>query len=305
MLVFLTGATGYIGSAVAAELLRAGHRVRGLTRSPERAAELKSAGLEPVVGELARPETYAVAAAGCDAAVHLGYEPGPRTEEVDRAALTALLAAARGAGPLMAVVYTSGVWVLGARRGGPAVEEDPPAPLSVVSWRPALESAALTAGGGALAVAVVRPGCVYGGRGGLYGRMLLAAVEDHEVPLVGNGRNAWAAVYLDDLARLYRLVLERRAQGLFHATDGASEPLLEVAESFLEAAGGGSVSVRPLSEALREMGPFAEGLAIDQRVSSAKARDQLGWRPQLDSVVRHAPELLAQWHERAGPLSVA
>lgn len=305
MKVFLTGATGYIGSGVAAALVRAGHRVRGLTRSREGAAALEAAGVAAVRGDLSRPETYALPAADCDAIVHLGYETGPRTAEVDQTALTALLETARATKRPRALVYTSGVWVMGAHRGEPAIEADPPAPLPVVSWRPALERLALAAGGGALRTAVVRPGCVYGGRGGLYGRMLQSAVEEHEVRLVGNGRNAWAAVYLDDLAELYRRVLETRPQGIFHATDGSAEPLRDVAQAFLDAAGGGSLSVRPLAEALREQGPFAEGLAVDQRVSSEKARRELGWVPRLRSVVKHAEALLAQWHERAGPLSVA
>lgn len=305
MQVFVTGATGYIGSAVVAALLRAGHRVCGLTRSRERADELSAAGVAPVVGELSNPGTYASAAGRCDALLHLGFEAGPRAAEVDRIALEALLEAADVARRPRLVVYTSGVWVMGAHRGMPAAEDDPPAPLPVVAWRPALETLALAAGGGRVATAVVRPGCVYGGRGGLYGRLLQDAVEEHEVRLTGDGRNAWAAVYLDDLAELYRLLVVRRPDGLYHATDGSSDALQDVAEAFLDAAGGGTVSLRPLKEALRTDGPFAEGLALDQRVSSDKARRELGWRPRLASPARNAATLLALWRAKAGPLSVS
>ncbi|TBR18073.1 NAD-dependent epimerase/dehydratase family protein [bacterium] len=305
MQVFLTGATGYIGSAVAAALLRAGHDVRGLARSRAKAAELQAAGVAAVLGELSNPGTYAQAAGACDAIVHAGFETGPRAAEVDRLALEALLEAAQVSGRPKSLVYTSGVWVMGRHHGAPGTEEDPPAPLPIVSWRPAVETLALAAGGGRLATAVVRPGCVYGGCGGLYGRMLQAAVEEHEVVLTGAGRNAWAAVYLDDLADLYVRLVERHPDGIFHATDGSADPLAEVAEAFLEAAGGGALVLRPLADALREDGPFAEGLALDQRVSSEKARRELGWRPSLSSPANHAPALLALWRAKAGPLSVS
>ena len=140
-------------------------------------------------------------------------------------------------------------------------------------WRPSVEKAVLTTVHDGLSVAVVRPGCVYGESGGLYGMMFQSLLTDRRLKLVGNGANCWASVYLDDLVELYRLMLEHRPnRQIFHATDGSADPVRKVAEAFAEAAGGGEVTDWPIERARRRLGPLADALALDQRVSSEKAR---------------------------------
>jgi len=275
-----------------------------LARSAEKAAPLKAEGMTVVLGELKRPDSYLPAAERCDVLVHAGFEYGPRAAQTDRTALEALAGCARsGRGP-RALVYTSGVWVLGPRGDAAADEEAPLRPPEAVAWRPAHEALALDAARGGVSAAVVRPGCVYGGREGLYALMFRSLFETRAIRLAGDGRNAWASVYLDDLAELYRLVVEKRPEReVYHATDGSADPIGAVAEAFVEAAGGGAVETRPLSEARRELGPMADALAMDQRVSSAKARRELGWSPRLDSAARNAALLLTGWHDR--PIGMA
>ena len=138
MRIFLTGATGYIGSAVLDAFVRAGHQVTALVRDPARAELLSSRGTVCVVGELANSSTFAAAARTSDALVHTAFEGSKRGPAVDRQAIDALLEAAqwrRTRGNPTAVVYTSGVWVLGSTQGE-ADEEAPVRPTPLVAWRP-------------------------------------------------------------------------------------------------------------------------------------------------------------------------
>src|SRR5215470_11478279 len=143
MRIFLTGATGYIGSAVLDALVRSGHDVTALVRNNEKARGVARRGAHPVVGELSDPDSYRANADGQDGYVHAAFDArsgqGPA---IDRLVLETLLAAARR--PRTAgsqsptkrfIIYTSGVWVLG-RSPEPATEDAPLNPVDHVSWRP-------------------------------------------------------------------------------------------------------------------------------------------------------------------------
>jgi len=306
MKVFLTGATGYIGLAVGRALVQARHQVTGLTRSPSRRDELAAAGISPWVGDLRRPDSYNAEAGKAEAVVHAGFESGPEAAVVERRAVETLLACCRRGDEPRLFVYTSGVWVLGPRRDLDADETSALAPLPNVAWRPEVERIVLDAAGGSVSTVVLRPGCVYGGEGGLYGMMLASLRERGVIPLVGDGANCWASVERDDLAELYRRVLEKRpSRQVYHATDGSAEPIRDVARAFIAAAGGGKTETVPLARALQEMGPFAEALAMDQRVSSDKARRELGWRPQVASASSAAAALLEQCRLRPADHPIA
>jgi len=306
MKIFLTGATGYIGSGLARRLSRDGHEVVALTHSAAKSAQMREHGLIPVVGDLSKPDSWRREADACEALIHLGFEFGQRAEAVDRAAVAGLIRSAKASRAPRLLIYTSGVWVLGNSRGAPADEDAPLNPPEIVGWRPAVEEAVLASSGGGLSVAVVRPGCVYGERGGLYGMMFQSILTERKARLVGGGSNCWASVYLDDLVELYSLILNKRpSRGLYHATDGAVEPVSTVAEAFAEAAGGAEISDWPIEEARGKLGAFADALALDQRVSSAKARRELGWQPKVTSAAKHAELLLAQWEAEVSLPSVA
>jgi nucleoside-diphosphate-sugar epimerase len=277
--VFVTGATGYIGSALVRALMAAGHEVTGLVRD-------KPTPARAVRGDLKSPATYEAAARECDAIVHTGFELSPRGSEADRIAIDALLRAARGP-----FVYTSGVWVLGATGG--ADETAPVNPLPIVAWRPAHEQLVLDAFAGKVPTAVVRPGIVFGGRGGLFEGFFTGQ------PFVGAGENRWPTVHVDDLADLYVRVLEtpltRHENRIFHATDGTREKVAPMARSLARAAGAPEPRALPLEEARTSMGAaFADALALDQVVVSPGSEKRLGWRPRVRGVVRNAGLLVRE-----------
>src|SRR4051812_36741121 len=160
MQVFLTGATGYIGSAVLDAMIKGGHRVTALVRDPERAERLSAMGANPIIGELGVPKTYVNAVKAADAVVHAALESSPRGVAKDRQALDTMLGAQTEAsqadGKSRVFVYTSGVWVLG-RAPMSAAEDAPLDPPQHVEWRPAHEEVVLSAFSASLRTVVVRP----------------------------------------------------------------------------------------------------------------------------------------------------
>lgn len=284
MKVFVTGATGYIGSAVVTELAGGGHEVLGLTRSAEKSSYLEGMGVEPVVGNLRDPGSYRGAAAGADALVHLAAADSGDRDAVDRTAVDTLLAAARegGAGGL---VYTSGCFVLGETGGEPAHEDaSTDGAPALVAWRPAHEERVLDAADEALATAVIRPGMVYGGAEGAFADLFASAEQDGAARVVGDGSNRWSPVHREDVARLYRMVVERWGQGIFHCAEDA-ERVRDLAAAASRAVGAeGRIREVPVAEARKEMGAFADALTMDQVVGCRRAR-AFGWAPA------HAPFL--------------
>lgn len=293
MRVFVTGGTGYIGSAVAAALLAAGHKVSGLSRSHESDTVLGRLGVEPVRGTLGAVANLVPYMAQHDVLVHAGvdYGLGPAG---DAEAIDAMLAAARQGGGPRAVIYTSGVWVLGTTPK-PA-DEDAPADRApaAVAWRPGHERRVLDAATEELATAVVRPGMVFGERRGLVSPFFAKAVKEGAAAYVGEGANHWALVHRDDLAELYRLLCEKQARGVFHGVDGASPTLAEVARAASVAAGKGAIRSVPLEEARKTMGPMADALALDQVVVAPRALE-LGWQPKQPPFIQSAGQAFREW----------
>src|SRR5262245_213159 len=200
MRIFLTGATGYIGSGVLDALVRAGHHVTALVRNHGKAARITERGAHPVVGNLAEPESYRAAAAAHDGYVHAALDATiGRAAAVDRTALDMLIAAAKRPRTANAssparrfIIYTSGVSVLGPTIE-PAGEDAPLNPSAHVSWRAEHEQLVLAAATDHLRTIVVRPGYVYGGGEGMGGDLFKAASDW----LVGGGRDgnhAWTMV---------------------------------------------------------------------------------------------------------------
>lgn len=298
MRIFLTGATGYVGSAVLDALLRGGHQVTALVRDPEKAERLSMRGTQPIVGELSKPKSYAAAAEAADGIIHAAYEYSKRGQKVDRDAIDTLLAAARrrtdgGATPFF--IYTSGVWVLG-KTIKPAAEDAPLNPAALVAWRPEHEKAVLDAGaGGRIRTALIRPGIVYGGSRGIIGDILKDA-GNGLVRVIGSGRNHWPCIYDRDLADLYvRIATQPDASGVFHANDEGDERVNEIAEAIAKhAKTPADIRHVPLEEARSKMGDYADALALDQKVRSPRAR-ALGWTPALRSVAGNVARLLEEF----------
>src|SRR5260221_12442293 len=272
MRVFLTGATGFIGSSVAAALRARNHEVLALVRAEGDTSRLRSLGVTLVGGDL--ESLPALAAGGAlddvDAFVQTA-QPSRDPAAPSRTALETFLARNRY------TLYTSGVWVLGAGRSD---ETTPVRPFPLVPWRAALEELVLQANGG-----VLRPGCVYGGRQSLLAPWFAAAAKNEPVAVAGEGDNHWALVYLHDLTDCYVKIIEARSTGIHHAVDDSRATLDECARAV--APNGEITHVAPPA------GPFGDVLVANQEVGSQQTRRRLGWQPARDFL----GSVTEQWDE--------
>ena len=289
MEVFLTGATGYIGSAVAEALQKAGHKVTGLARSAEKAKQLEVQGIRPAVGDLLKPETIAAPARSASGVIHTANTNDVNSAKADAAAAHAILQALESSGGSgKPFVYTSGVWVFGSTGANVADERTPLNPTPLVAHRAAVEQEILGSKNRGVRAIVIRPALVFGrGGNGVLNMLRQSARENGAVRFVGDGQNRWPFVDVDDLAQLYVLALEKAPPGsLYNGSHGPSYRVREVAEAASIGAGAkGKTESWPLEEARKKLGPFADALALDQQISGEKARKELGWSPHAKSAL--------------------
>jgi nucleoside-diphosphate-sugar epimerase len=293
MKVLVTGSTGYLGLAIAARLVKSGNEVLGLARRPERAEALRSFGVKPVLGDIAEPESYLAELKNCDAVVQAAEFEGDAARG-DQLVLEAI----RGAvldGRVRRVLYTSGVWVHGDT--GDAIEDEAAElePAERVAWRPAHEDAALDLVEHEARVAVMRPGMVYGGAGGTLGDWFREARDGHTVSYPGDGSQHWTMVHRDDVAEAYRLALEHAQGGQrFLLVDESRFTVRELAEAVARATG---AEARPVEreQVLEREGTLGAAYLMDQRMTAAKARRELGWVPRHTSFVAEVEDLHREW----------
>jgi nucleoside-diphosphate-sugar epimerase len=268
MAVFVTGATGYIGSVICEKLRARGHDVCGLARSDEAERKLEGAGVAPVRGDLADLHVVRTAAASSEGVIHAA-----QASANDQAIAETILGALEGSGKPF--IYTSGVWVMGETRGRLAGEMFPCHPPAPLAWRLAVEKLVAGASDRKVCGIVIRPASVYGRRGGLIGGVLSG-----KIPVIGNGAYHWSFVHVDDLADLYVLAAEKAASGsLYIAADG---PAFQVSQLAAEA---GISNFVPLDEARQTLGAMADFLTLDQKVGSTRAARELRWRPVKPTVL--------------------
>ena len=282
MKVFLTGGSGYIGRSTIQALIRRGIEVTALARSEQSARTVAELGATPLAGALTDTGVLREAAGRADGVIHLGVDYSEGTAEVDRAAAEAMQDGA-GSRPY---VHTGGVWVYGDTDG--VVDEDAPlSPPRITAWRLDNEKRVLARASTGEHPVVVMPGVVYGRSGGLAqsffvepGRAACA------VPCIGDGSAHWALVHVDDIAELYVLALNAAAGSVYAGVSGQNLPLAEITLALSHAAGcPGRIDSLSLDEALQRMGPIAEAFALDQQLTGARARRELGWAPaRLDAL---------------------
>lgn len=300
MKVFVTGATGYVGSHVARAFRRAGHEVWGLVRSEAKAAGLAREEIRPVTGTLQQPSSWLSAAESCSVLVHCAVDSGSDPWTLDRAVVQALLKTADEGPRPKTFLYTSGVWVNGDTGGRLVDETTPLNPLALVAPRAATEKLVLGAPG--VRGLVMRPGCLYGERGGMPG-IWFAGAESKALQVVGDGRNRWAMVHADDVADAYVRAAEsgERAE-IFNVTDRSRSSVREMAEAAARAAlYTGEIGYVPVAEAAKTMGAFAAALAVDQHVDSRKAVSRLGWQPKHGGFVDEVETYFAAWKAARNP----
>ena len=285
--VLVTGATGYVGAAIADALLAAGHRVSGLARSEQSARKLEERGITGVRGDITDAGSLRGAAREVEAVVHAATTHGEEAEEADRSAVGAILDVFEGTNRTF--VYTSGGWVMGSTPEGVALadEESPIDPTPMLAWRPAVEELVLGAEG--VRSLVVRPALVYGAGGGVVEELVGWARERGAARFVSppEGGISWTLVHRDDLGDMYvRLLgLSLPNGGLIVAAGNGPYRVSEIASAAGRTAGvDGPAELWPLAEAREELGTYADALALDQRLSGKKARSLLGWSPSSPSI---------------------
>jgi nucleoside-diphosphate-sugar epimerase len=288
MKVALTGATGFIGSHVLAELREHGHEVTAIVRDDAHADIVAARGATPAVADLYDRRAVASLLAKADGAIHTASPGDATSADLDSAVVDAVTSAFGGTGkPYLQV---GGLWVYGAN---PSISEasafNAPA---LVSWKEPIERRVLGASG--IRAAVIVSSVAYGDGGGGIPGLLLGSPRDSAGNLImlGTGRQRWSTVHVADLAEFFRRVLEDdSARGYYVIGDGTNPTVAELTQAAAVTVGAPGAVPGSEDEARARLGDyFAEVLLLDQGTDAAKARADLGWRPvhpSLSDELRH------------------
>lgn len=288
MRVFVTGATGFIGSALVPELKQAGHHVLGLARSDAAATALTAAGAEVLRGDLDDLRSLQRGVALADGVIHAGFQPGfesfAAASETERRAVETFGAALAGSDrPL---VITSGTAAI--QPGRVATEDDATLFSSAMIPRIATEETATALAERGVRISVVRVSIVHGeGDRGLHVLpSLIRLARDKGVSAyVGEGDNRWPAVHVRDIANLYRLALEKGTAGArYHGVAEDGVTYREIAEVIAKRLGI-PVVAKTQEAAAEHFGLYAMFAGMNGRVSSRLTQERLGWRPAHASLL--------------------
>jgi len=281
MRIFVTGATGFIGTELVRELIEAGHQVRGLTRSEAGAKQLQAAGAEVHRGNLTDLDSLRSGATGMDVVVNLAFNHDDMSKFAENAAdeIKAIEALGSVLEPGKLLVVTSGVGILPGAPGQVRKETDQAVDVPGIPRRP--EQAAKAVAEKGVHVAIVWLPQVHDTRKQGLVTMLIPMVREKGVSAyLGDGSARWAAAPLMDVAHLYRLVVEKTGPGVtvYHAVDEDGVSAREIAEALGKGLHVPVISIAP-ERAAEHFGWFAHFAGLDMPASSEWTRKTLGWEP--------------------------
>jgi nucleoside-diphosphate-sugar epimerase len=288
MKVFVTGATGYVGSALIKNLTGAGHTVVGLARSDESAETLEAQGVEVHRGELSDPASLVEGAKRAEAVIHTAFpQMGPDTDfEAMMGMMTGAVAAIVDSlkGTDKTFILTSGAGGYGPQTDATPLDES--TPIIAPTHAPNEQIVMGAASEGVRAI-VLRPTIAYGHGGS---NPLLAWLGlSREIGggvYIGEGDALISSVYIDDMADLYRLALEKGKAGeAYNAASGSATTTKEIAEAISEVAGLGGKTVSIPPEEIEKAGFIGRLIATNMVVSTEKAKRELGWQPSGPSLL--------------------
>ena len=288
MKVALTGATGFIGSHILAELQAHGHEVTAIVRDDAQSATVAAQGASPAVVDLSDRPAVVKAFGAATAAIHTASPGDATSADLDSAVVDAAIEAFDGTGK--PYLHISGLWIYGANSS--ISETSPFKAPPMVSWKEPIERRVVDAGG--MRGVVIASSVAYGDGGGGIPGLLLGSPRDPAGNLImlGTGQQHWPTVHVADLADLFRRVLENdSARGYFVVGDGVNPTVAELTEAAAVAVGAPGRSPAQIEEARARLGDyFAEVLLLDQGTTATRARSELGWlpaRPGLVDEFRH------------------
>jgi len=277
--IFVTGAPGFIGSALLPELIQAGHQVLGLTRSEAGAEKLRGAGAEVLHGNIEDLESVRRGAADSDGVIHLAFNHDfsqfQKSADNDSEAIVAIGEVLLGSN--RPFVITSGTAIAANVDGKPSTEDAPTA-----SWNPRAASEVAVKGLTARGVntSVVRLPQVHDTRKqGLVPYLLSLAREKGVSAYIADGSNRWPAAHVSDVARLYRLAFEKAEPGaIYHAVDEEGVSMKAIVEAHARGLKVPVISIKP-EEAEAHFGWLARFAGHDMPSSSALTQEKLNWKP--------------------------
>ncbi len=280
MRVLILGATGSIGTAVAAELKDFGHQVVGLARTANSAGVLKNLGYGVVIGDIRAPADWSNIVNSVDAIVQVAVTFTDDMGAVDRCLIEELHRAVEQRPIPLRFIYTGGCWLYGATGDTVADEMTPFQPIASFAWM--VENAAFILAAERFNTAVIHPAMTYCQDGGILSRFAEQAAAQRSIEIWGNQDVRWPLVHRDDLATAYRLMLERPdLTGHFNVSAEEGVRVGELAAEIAKRYGNHlPFIVRTRADVVAEYGGWAEGPILDQQMSSAKIRTATGWRPK-------------------------
>jgi len=283
--VLVLGGTGSIGGSVAGVLRQRGHQVTCLARSDKADESLRASRLNTIRGDIRSPDQWVGCAEKFDAVISAASTWSDDEARVDRQLTEKLLEAFSTSDAAKTVIYTDGCWSYGNTGDTIATEDTPFDPLPEFAW--SIETARQVRDNRHVRGMVILPAMVYERDGGVLDQMAEDAQARDRIRIVGSEDVRWPLVHRADLALLYALMLERGEPGdSFNGAGIVSMPVGKIARTLARRFGKPEdLDVLTVEQAVRSIGSWTIGYALDQQMSSAKATRDLGWTPEHTDIL--------------------